>query len=102
MSFVPNAYVDQAKVNYLLRTGKSKFFLQHGFDPSNPQELEAALLCHPMQNAYENIFFTVHGVKYTVRCSMPSPDTRNPCTFTVWIIDVGQNTPRFVTAYASP
>jgi hypothetical protein len=34
--------------------------------------------------------------------SNPSPDGRNPCALTVWIIDAGQEHPRFVSGYASP
>ena len=106
MSFLPNAqnvHIDSPKLTYLLiNPKKAGFFIHHGFEPSRPQELDAALRAHPIQNQIENTFHTVHGEKYTVRCTMPSPDRRNPCTFTVWIVDPGQGIARFVTGYASP
>ena len=91
MSFVPNAgnvSIDPPKLTYLLVTdqGKAKFFAMFGFDPTRPQELEAALRWHVSRRHYDRIHPTVHGTKYLVRCSAPSPDGRNPCILTIWII----------------
>ncbi len=105
MTFLPNANnveIDPRKLTYLLTTGKAKFFILHGFDSGRPMELDAALRAHPLRNPIENSFQTVHGTKYTVRCSFPSPDGRNPCILSTWIIDAGKTHPRLVTAYASP
>jgi hypothetical protein len=107
VSFVPNAgtvSIDPAKLNYLLATnaGKAKFFARFGFDPSRPHELDVALRQHPVLNPYYSVFHTVHGAKYVVRCSMPTPDRRNPCVLTVWMIDAGRMAPRLVTSYAAP
>ena len=92
MSFVPNAgsaYVDPQKLTYIFNSGKGKFFILHGFDPSRPQELAAALREHVMVNPYQGVFPSVHGVKYTVRGPLTSPDGRNPNAFSVWMIDAG-------------
>jgi hypothetical protein len=105
VSFLPNATtvrIDPAKLAYLLTSGKAAFFLRHGFDPDRPRQLDAALRQHPVNNRFENMIIGVHGVKFTVRCSLPSPDGRNPCAFTVWIFDPGTTEARFVTGYASP
>jgi hypothetical protein len=105
VSFLPNAStvrIAPAKLTYLLTSGKAGFFIKHGFDPGRPLELEAALRRHPIINPFENIFVTVHGFKFTVRCALPSPDGRNPCAFTVWIFNPGTTEARFVTGYASP
>ncbi|WP_353216318.1 DUF6883 domain-containing protein [Sandarakinorhabdus sp.] len=40
-----------------------------------------------------------HGRKFVVHCNMPSPDARNPCITSVWIIDANGDRPRLVTAY---
>jgi hypothetical protein len=107
VSFLPNPYnvrIDSPKLSYLLVTdlGKAKFFAVHGFDPSRPQELDAALRKHPALHPFENMFPTSHGAKYTIRCSLTSPDGRNPCVRSVWIFDLWQSEARFVTAYAQP
>ena len=105
MSFLPNArhvQIDPTKLTYLLTTGKVKFFILHGFDPHNPQVSETALREHQIRNQIESASQTLHGIKYTIRCLMPSPDRRNPCALTVWIVDTGQGEARFVTGYASP
>jgi hypothetical protein len=105
VNILPNAHsvrIDPAKLTYLLTSGKALFFTRHGFDLSRPLELEAALRRHPVINPFEDKFVTIHGTKFTVRCALPSPDGRNPCTFTVWIFDPEETEARFVTGYASP
>jgi hypothetical protein len=104
VSFVPdaqNASVDPRKLTYLVSGGKAGFSA-HGFNPGRPDEWIAALRQHPLLNRIENTCPSVHGVKYTVRCSLPPPNGRNPCAFTVWMFDAGRSVPRFVTGYASP
>jgi hypothetical protein len=93
--------IDPRKLVYLLTSGKAGFFTSHGFSLLRPSELDHALRVHPVSNQVEDIFLTVHGVKFTVRCSLPSPDGRDPCALTVWIVDPGEAEARFVTAYAS-
>jgi hypothetical protein len=82
---------------------KPGFFGLHGFDPLKLAGLDAALREHPLRNSVESVIPPPsHGVKCTVRCSIASPDRRNPRTLTVWMIDDGQTIPRFVSGYASP
>jgi hypothetical protein len=103
---LPNAdqaEIDPRKVDYLHTAGKMKFFEMFGFDRSRPEELINALKDHPLRNVVERVVpASPHGVKYTIRCSIKSPDGRDPCALTVWIIDAGQSYPRFVSGYASP
>jgi hypothetical protein len=81
---VANVIVEPPKLGYLFADpGKAKFFTMHGFDPSRPYELEAALRQHPVQNEIDDVLVTIHGTKFNVRCSMPSPNGRNPCIFIV-------------------
>jgi hypothetical protein len=98
-----DARIDPRKLVYLHSSGKLKFFEGHGFDGARPRELIHALKAHPLRNPVERVIPSPpHGVKYTVRCSIESPDGRDPCALTVWIIDAGQTRPRFVSLYASP
>jgi hypothetical protein len=92
------------KLTYLLATnaGKARFFALYGFDPTRPHELADALRWHVRNRHYDSSQQTMHGMKYVVRCSAPSPDGRNPCIRTIWIVDIGQTVPRLVTSYAGP
>ena len=82
MIFLPNAanvVIEPQKLNYLLtHPGKSIFFNMMGFDRSRPHELGAALRRHVLTNEITQVFITIHGAKFTVRCNMPSPNGRNP------------------------
>jgi hypothetical protein len=105
VSFLPNSgrlTIDPQKLTYLLQAnpGKAKFFAPYDFDLSRPQEPAVALHQHPVRNPYYRVTHTVHGVKYEIRCSMPTPDRRDPCVTTIWIIDAGRHAPRLVTGYA--
>lgn len=103
--WLPNlhqAQIHPDKLSYLLTTGKARFFTAHGFDPRHKEGLEEALRSHPARNPSSDPVVTIHGTKYVVSCSMPSPDGRDPCTLSVWIVDHGKTIPRFVTAYANP
>lgn len=107
MSFVPNAgsaFIEPAKLTCLLATsqGKAKFFAGFGFDPSRLEQLECALRWHIRNRHYERDSATVHGMKYEIKCSVPSRDGRDPCIRSFWIVDIGQTTPRLVAAYPGP
>lgn len=107
MSVVPNAgnaIIAPAKLQYLLvkNTGKAGFFRLFGFDPARPHELERALRWHVCNRHYDRDWMTVHGIKYEVKCSAPSPDGRDPCIVSGWIVDTGHVIPRLITAYANP
>lgn len=60
--------------------------------------MRGALLAHPVANPVAATKASPHGIKYEVRCSIATPDGRDPCTTTVWIVEGGRP-PRLVTAY---
>jgi hypothetical protein len=104
-----NATIDDPKITqYLLDpvhpigAGKAKFFGPFGFSQANWANLKRALLNHPRINSVTNRTRTPHGEKYEVRCSLMTPDGRNPCIVSVWIIEPPSPNPKFVTAYAGP
>ena len=104
---VANATLDDAKITkYLLdpshstqAVGKSRFFTDHGFSPATWGDLKKALLDHPQLNSVSATASTRFGEKYEVSCSLITPDGRNPCVISVWIIEPPDPDPRFVTAY---
>jgi hypothetical protein len=77
---------------------KARFFLALGFSQAEWRAMAAALAAHPALNPIESTTTTRHGAKYVVRCSLATPDGRNPCVVTVWMKD-GDSPPRLVTAY---
>ena len=102
--------VAAAKVTtYLLDLGhptgasKARFLIRFGFDPAQPEALIEALRRHPDDNDVIETQMTEHGVRNVVQCRVRTPDGRDPCIRTVWILDTGSSVHRCVTAYpASP
>jgi hypothetical protein len=102
---LPNAHlalVADVKVSlYLLdpahpnNGGKAAFFNRFGFT----QLSSTALRIHPQANPVIRVMPNPYGTKYLVECSLLSPDGRNPCIHTVWIIDPSGTAPRLVTAF---
>lgn len=79
---------------------KAKFFISRGFSEADWQILACALELHPIENNVQSTEANAFGAKFLVRCKLRTPDGRNPCVLTVWMID-GPGAARFVTAYPS-
>ena len=85
---LPNAYsaiVPDEKVrDYLLdpahsdNQGKAGFFNRFGFTRLRWTILRDALCDHPRTNLLTRMMPSHYGVRYRVRCSLSSPDGRNP------------------------
>ena len=100
------AVVPERKLlNYLLDeahpTGKHKavFFKRFGFDTEKWETLKTALLQHAAAHEISGMLPTDEGVHYVVDGDLETPDGRNPQIRSVWAIDSGSETPRFITAY---
>ena len=101
-----SAYVPRQKLNgYLLsRTHpigrwKSKLFRDLGFDENNVDLLEGRLIdIANTENVKESII-SEHGTKYVIDGSLETPSGSFLRVRTVWVIDEGEDMPRFVTAY---
>ncbi len=100
------AVVDPTKVGaYLLSethpVGKSKarFFREAGFDESTIDLLIRGLLRIARTQEVAETSATVHGLKYVLEGELEAPTGRRLRLRTVWIVDQGQERPRFVTAY---
>lgn len=84
------AVVEEAKVrDYLLNPnhpgnhGKAALFQAFGFQAARWEEMRDALRKHPAENEAARTAQNPHGMKYEVRCSLRSPDGRDPCLTTV-------------------
>ena len=100
------AHVEGAKVRDCLpnpdnpqNQGKAGQFGQYSFVRDQWPVLADALCKHPTINPVVRTVTSRHGAKYVVECSLETPDHRNPCLRSVWIIENGQGRPRLVTAY---
>ena len=112
MAQLPNAadavFDDRKLTNYLLNPGhpqnrgKANFFASFGFTSANWQALKSALLDHPNQHPVANLTAFAYGDMYEIRCSIASPDERNPCVRSFWAIEPPGADPKFITAYAGP
>ncbi|MEM9162437.1 MAG: DUF6883 domain-containing protein [Cyanobacteria bacterium P01_F01_bin.4] len=101
----PQAYIQPKKLTgYLLSEthaigkAKAKFFRSLGFNNANVDALEQALLNLAKTQAVYETTTTVHGAKYIIIGPIETPSGRTVTIFTVWIIDTGEDAPRFITA----
>jgi hypothetical protein len=91
-------------VDYLLNAvhpdngGKAAFFESLGFARSDPGPLIEALRA-VAHGEVANKVTSGHGDKYVIDGALTSAGGRIGFVRTVWIIDRGTTTPRFVTAY---
>lgn len=77
---------------------KAKFFRELGFSQDNVAILEQELLKLACFEDVTETITTVHGIKYVIIGTINSPNGKIVNILTVWIIDIGQENPRFVTA----
>ena len=77
---------------------KAKFFRELGFDEENVAILEKDLLKIALFQEVTETVTTQHGIKYVIVGTINIPRSKQVNILTVWIIDLGQETPRFVTA----
>ncbi len=91
--------------DYLLspahRVGKHKaaWFTAFGFSRAGWRELESALACHASENDVVARRDRPYGVEYIVEAPLRTPDRRDPIVRSVWLIRIGEEVPRFVTAF---
>ncbi len=100
------AWIPREKLaGYLLSTthpvgsAKASFFLSFGFNEQNVGLLEAALLLLARTSDFSATTDSPYGKKYEVDGDLETPSGRTVTVRTVWIIEAGEQNPRFVTAF---
>lgn len=100
------AYIPPSKLTeYLLSEthavgrSKAKYFRALGFNEANPRTLEQSLLAIAHTGKIVEVVSSPHGTKYVVDGSLETPSDVAVEVRTVWIIEVEEDRPRFVTAY---
>lgn len=106
---LPNAseaYVPLTKLkDYLISEkhpvgrSKARFFRSIGFNETNISQLEQELLTIAQAGQLKEVIVSQHGTKYVVDGTIKAPNGSSVRLRTVWIIETGQEMPRFVTAY---
>lgn len=106
LPYKEKAHIPREKlINYLLSEthavgrSKAKFFRGFGFDETNVRQLERALLAIAQQERVIEINASVHGAKYVIDGLIRTPEGAAVRVRTVWIVETGQDAPRFVTAH---
>jgi hypothetical protein len=78
---------------------KAKFFRAVAFDETTLPMLQVGLLIIAKEGEVTQVSSSPHGMKYILDSSVSTPAGHVVSIRTIWIIDTGQDTPRFVTAY---
>ena len=101
-----SADVPETKLHlYLLSethpTGKAKALLlaNLGYDMNNVEQLQQDLLSIANSGNITGIVTSAYGTKYIIEGPLKSPSGNTLMMRTVWITEVGDLRPRFVTAY---
>lgn len=100
-SFVADNKIEKYLLSETHTDGKHKaaFFKKFGFDALVPENLKESLLDHAVTREIINTIEDTHGTKYVLECELKTPDERNPCIKSVWIIGNEESIPKLVTAY---
>jgi len=100
------AVVEREKVrDYLLSPshptgkGKAEFFTSMGFQREAWEVLADALRQMARDCPVTKSMTSLHGQKYIVDGVLVTPGGQLPLIRTVWVVDVGGDRPRLVTAY---
>jgi hypothetical protein len=101
-----SAYVPLTKLDlYLLSethpVGKAKAVLLRnlGYDDNNVDTLQRGLIAIARDQDVAEVMPSEYGTKYVIDGPLQTPGGTALQLRTVWIIEAGQNRPRFVTAY---
>lgn len=91
--------------NYLLSQShavgkyKANFFQKIGFKEEDAGELTQSLANIAANHEVSQSVIGLHGTKYIIHGVLQSPTGISARIVTVWIIEQGQENPRFITAY---
>jgi len=100
------AEVSERKItHYLLNSAhpaggsKAAFFLHFGFRLDRWERLSVALLEHARENDVAASADSQYGTRFVVEGLLTAPEGTRLNVRSVWFMESGNKTPRFVTAY---
>jgi hypothetical protein len=86
-------------VSHPIGQSKAVFFRALGYDDDNADQLADALVNIARTATVSDTIKTSFGIKYSVPGQIATPSGRVVAVLTIWIIEIGTEVPRFVTAY---
>ncbi len=100
-SYVPREKITEYLLSLTHPVGQTKavFFRKIGYNESNIESLEQALLTIARNGDVVEIEAKPYGVKYIIEGSALSPSNIITKIRTIWIVEINQSQPRFITAY---
>jgi hypothetical protein len=78
---------------------KARFLRAVGFDEANVRALGQGLIAIALSEDVKDVVSSAYGTKYIIEGLLETPIGSLVRVQTVWIIDMGEDRPRFVTAY---
>lgn len=78
---------------------KAQFFSKLGYNKTNANELEKALLKIARSNDVKNERKFEYGINYAIDGTMETPSGKIVTITSVWFVKTARSRPRFVTAY---
>jgi len=78
---------------------KAQFFKKLGFKRANVEQFEEWLRSIALNESVTEVVSSPYGVKYIVDAQVAIPSAERVSVRTVWIMEWGDDRPRFVTAY---
>ncbi len=78
---------------------KAKFFANLGYTEVGWATLEADLRAQHLSLEAEEVPSTEHGRKFTITGLLAGPAGKSAIVISIWMIDRGEDVPRFLTAY---
>jgi hypothetical protein len=101
LSFVADNKIRDYLLSDVHEIGKHKadFFKRFGFDLLDVETFKGSLIQHSIDRDIEKTNDSDFGIKYELKCEIKTPDGRNPCIVSVWIVENGQEIPKLVTAF---
>ena len=79
--------------------GKARYFRALGYSENNIVQLKDALVAIANTSEVTAVISTPYGTKYVADGDLVTPTGIRARICTVWIVETGENIPRFVTAY---
>jgi hypothetical protein len=79
--------------------GKARYFTSYGFTLQNGQAFAEALCQQAIITPVATSIQSPHGQKFIVDGPISTPSGKIAFVRTIWIVDLGEDAPRLVTAY---
>jgi len=86
-------------VTHAIGKVKAKYFRTLGYREKNVVQLKEALVSIAVTNEVTEVIATSFGMKYVVDGELITAAGISARVRTVWILETGEDIPRFVTAY---